>query len=82
MAYLALISLVLGAVRFVSWIYTTVWGKEARLDAKIAYLEAEKARAKAERDRLEEKYQDIQDQPEKTQETIRDALNDEWNKKS
>lgn len=74
------ISLGLGAVRLVAWLYETFWGKSARLDAAQAALERMKARVSAERDRLKAERERIQVEPPKTGAELEKDANDTWNR--
>lgn len=79
MGYLALLSIALGVLRFIAWGINAVWGRAARLEAKIAELATAKALAKAERERLAQHYKDIDAAP--PADDPAKGLNDAWNKK-
>lgn len=79
MGYIALFSVALGVLRFIAWALNAVWGKEARLEAKIAELATAKALAQAERARILESYKKIDQAPPAEDPATR--LTDEWNKK-
>ena len=79
MGYLALFSLALGVLRFLAWGAQQLWGKNARIEAKIAWFEAQKVIAKAERERLKGVYKKIDEAP--PPDDPAKGLSDAWNKK-
>jgi hypothetical protein len=82
MGYVALFSVALGVLRFIAWGVNAIWGKSARLDAKISYLDTQKALAKAERTRVLEAYKKIDEaKPPASDQELQDKINDAWNKK-
>jgi hypothetical protein len=72
-------SLALGVLRFLAWGAQQLWGRNARLEARIAWLEARQAIARAERERLKNVYKGI-DQAPKPADPLKD-FDDAYNRR-